>query len=184
MGGFVCLTCGGDGGSSCRINRRCDNSRCTKCYCAGNFAWPNGIGVSRLDGGCDRLELGKSSLGARLGGNCDTLVDNGLDELVASDGLRVQRRVERVTAVGVLLALDNLLASLEEVLGATGLDLGDVILILSDRSEVCGSRDGGGWCSCNCGIDSCGIGLGDNICCSGVVSPFCVLALPNLTTYI
>lgn len=109
--------------------------------------------MSLLDGGCDRLGLGRGSLGASLGGICDALDKNGLNELVAGDKLRVQRRIERVAAVGVLLALQDLLASLEDVLGAADLGFGDEALLLRDRSEVCGSRDGGGWCSCNCGRD-------------------------------
>lgn len=128
--------------------------------------------MSLGDGSADRLGLGNSSHGAGLGGNSDTLVDNGLNELVAGDGLGVQRRVERVATLGVLLALNNILASLEEVLGAAGLDLGDVVLVLRNRSEVCGSRDGGGWCSCNGGIDSCDNSLSNNVCGSGKTSPY------------
>lgn len=128
--------------------------------------------MSCRDGGAERLSGGNSSDGARLGGDGDTLVDNWLNELVAGDGLGVQRRVERVAALGVLLALNNLLASLEKVLGAAGLNLGDVVLVLGNRSEVCGSRDGGGWCSCNGGVDSGDICLSDNVGCSGVFSPF------------
>lgn len=100
--------------------------------------------MSLLDGGCDSLGLGRGRLGASLGGICDTLDNNGLNELIAGDGLRVHRRIESVATVGVLLALNNLLASLEDVLGAAGLNFGAVVLILGDGSEICGSRDGGG----------------------------------------
>lgn len=100
--------------------------------------------MSLGDGFADSLGLGNSSDSVRLGGDGDTLVDNGLNELVAGHGLGVQRRVERVAALGVLLALNDVLSTLEEVLGAAGLDLGDVVLVLRNRSEACGSRDGGG----------------------------------------
>lgn len=140
--------------------------------------------MSLRDSGADRLGGGNSSDGARLGGDGDTLVDNGLNELVASDGLGEQRRVERVAALGVLLALNNVLASLEKVLGAAGLDLGDVVLVLGDRSEVCGSRDGGGWCSCNGGLDTGDICLSDNVGCSGEFGPFPYVSTSNFDSMV
>lgn len=49
---------------------------------------------SLQDGGRGGLGDGTGSPGASLGSDGDTLDDDGLDDLCASDGLRVQGRVE------------------------------------------------------------------------------------------
>jgi hypothetical protein len=62
----------------------------------------------------------------------------------------VQRRIERGTTPA-LLALEGFCASLE-VVDAAALDLGDIAGLLSDRGEVCRSRNGGGGCGSDSGF--------------------------------
>lgn len=83
---------GGGGGS--RVNRRGDGGGCSGGNRAGNLTGPFGVSESLQDGRSGGLGDGTGSPGASLGSDGDTLDDDGLDDLGARDGLRVQGRVE------------------------------------------------------------------------------------------
>lgn len=173
------LTGRGGGGGGGGISRRGDDcgGRCG--YRAGNIARPDSVSVSLADGGCDSLGLGTCSPGASLGGVCDTLDDDGLDELGAGDGLRVPGRIEE-GAAGTALALESLRASLQEAVGGAALDLGDETGLLGDGGEACGSGNGDGWGGRGRGRVSLGVGLCDDVCCGEVRGAFSSVSIFRL----
>lgn len=109
----------------------------------------------------------------RPGGVRDALDDDGLDELGAGHGLRVQRGPEDGT-VGAALALEGVLAALKEAVAAAGgvdgaaLDAGDEAGLLGDGGEVGRGGDGGCGGCCHGGCVCFGVCFGDNVCCGGV----------------